>query len=301
MMTKRTDHEFGDESIRIDNEYLKAIDTYYEYKRIVGEDDGGKPFTPKQYEVYKNKYIPLRRHNRIFVSWTNPNGIDCLLPGPQSECFCQHSLIQHKTDFEILPTQRPIPLPCRHCRCSSFHVMPKFGSQNARCHCKHFATDHSVVAPYFCAKPNCKCDGFRTSMSCDCGIEFHKHEMIMETAEERQRRGKPVGKASPYQAMGGLTGFSSLAPGIIRMDTSGAGQLLQEEEINKPTTSVDNPFIRTHAQGIYNYKLKVNDKAGAKHEQLEVESQMRRLGESELDYYERRYQEREKVKYTKKP
>ncbi|RTG89017.1 uncharacterized protein DC041_0000798 [Schistosoma bovis] len=177
------------------------------YSRIVGDDDNGKLFTPKQYEAYKNKYLPL-------------------------------------------------------------------------------------VTPYFCSKSNCNCNGFRTSMRCDCGIELHKHEMIMETAEERHSRGKPIGQTSPYQAMGGLTGFSSLAPGITRMDTSGAGKLLSEEEMNKSITSVDNPFLRSHAQGVFNYKLAVNDTNGAERERHEVESQMRRPGESELDYYERRYQER---------
>nr|AAW25907.1 SJCHGC04508 protein [Schistosoma japonicum] len=178
--------------------------------------------------------------------------------------------------------------------------MPKFGSQIARCHCKHFAMDHSVVAPYFCSKPNCKCDSFRTSMSCECGIEFHNHEMFMETAEERQKRGKPIGKPSPYQAMGGLTGFSSLAPGIIRMDPSGAGQRFSEEGKNNPPPSVDNLFFGTPAQGIFNYKLEVNDKTGVKHEQIEVESQMGRWGESELDFYERRYKERGKGNFPKK-
>ncbi|CAH8462153.1 unnamed protein product [Heterobilharzia americana] len=140
---------FNSSGVKITNDQLKAIDEYEEYRRIVGEDDGGKLFTPEQYEAYKTKYIPLRRQNRIFVSWTNPNGVDCILPGPQSECFCQHRLIQHKTDFETVPTERPIPLPCKHCKCSSFHVMPKFGSQIARCHCKHYATDHSMSTTVF--------------------------------------------------------------------------------------------------------------------------------------------------------
>ena len=34
--------------------------------------------------------------------------------------------------------------------------------------------------------------------------------------------GKPVGKDVPYAAMGGLTGFSSLAPGYMRLDPSGS-------------------------------------------------------------------------------
>ncbi|KAA0199393.1 hypothetical protein FBUS_07774 [Fasciolopsis buskii] len=41
--------------------------------------------------------------------------------------------------------------------------------------------------------------------------------------------------------------------------------------------------------------------SGAERERPEVESQMRRPGESELDFYERRYQEREKAKYIRRP
>ena len=47
--------------------------------------------------------------------------------------------------------------------------------------------------------------------------------MNVETKEERLARGKPVGKDVPYKAMGGLTGFSSLADGYMRLDTSGIG------------------------------------------------------------------------------
>lgn len=47
--------------------------------------------------------------------------------------------------------------------------------------------------------------------------------MIIETKEERQSRGKPIGHDVPYKAMGGLTGFSSLADGYMRLDDSGIG------------------------------------------------------------------------------
>ena len=47
--------------------------------------------------------------------------------------------------------------------------------------------------------------------------------MIIETKEERAARGRPIGNAVPYQAMGGLTGFSSLADGYMRLDDSGIG------------------------------------------------------------------------------
>ena len=46
----------------------------------------------------------------------------------------------------------------------------------------------------------------------------------METADEREARGHPVGQATPYAAMGGLTGFSSLAEGYMRLDPSGMGK-----------------------------------------------------------------------------
>ena len=49
----------------------------------------------------------------------------------------------------------------------------------------------------------------------------------METQEEREGRGHPVGMATPYQAMGGLTGFSSLAEGYMRLDPSGRGKCQQ--------------------------------------------------------------------------
>ncbi|KAF8565711.1 hypothetical protein P879_04760 [Paragonimus westermani] len=264
------------DGIKISQDQIRAINDYAEYKR-------------------------LRTRNRIFISLVNSNDVDCILAGPQTECFCQHRLIQHKTDYETLPSTRPIPVPCRRCNCETFSVMPKFGTQTARCHCKHLATEHSVKPPNFCSKPNCKCAGFKTSVNCDCGIEFYKHRMVMETTQERLARGRPIGKPCPYQAMGGLTGFASLSPGIARMDESGAGGILTEEELNAPITSNDHPFLRTQAQAVYAHKLAQNDLEGAERERPEAESQMRRPGESELDYYERRYQEREKAKYVRKP
>lgn len=47
--------------------------------------------------------------------------------------------------------------------------------------------------------------------------------MTIETKTERQRRGHPVGHDVPYQAMGGITGFSSLCDGYERLDPSGKG------------------------------------------------------------------------------
>ncbi|CAF3948236.1 unnamed protein product, partial [Rotaria sp. Silwood1] len=56
-----------------------------------------------------------------------------------------------------------------------------------------------------------------------CGESANKHITLVETKEEREKRGHPTGYATPYQAMGGLTGFSSLAEGYLRLDPSGRG------------------------------------------------------------------------------
>lgn len=58
--------------------------------RIVGDDDGGKMFTPEEYERYKREVLPMRLKNRLFVSWSNSRGMDCKLVGPETPCFCTH-------------------------------------------------------------------------------------------------------------------------------------------------------------------------------------------------------------------
>lgn len=69
----------------------------------------------------------------------------------------------------------------------------------------------------------CKCTGFSSSYTCGCGQPYNAHSMIVETKAERMARGHPVGQDVPYQAMGGLTGFSSLMEGYMRLDPSGIG------------------------------------------------------------------------------
>ncbi|XP_038964058.1 protein FAM221A isoform X4 [Rattus norvegicus] len=130
----------------------QAVDEYLEYRRIVGEDDGGKLFTPEEYEEYKKKVLPMRLQNRLFVSWRSPTGMDCKLVGPETLCFCTHRYKQHKTDFETVPQQRPIDLPCRvtGCQCKAYHYVPLNGTQPIRCRCKHFADQHSPALGFTC-------------------------------------------------------------------------------------------------------------------------------------------------------
>lgn len=284
-----------------------SVDAYLEYKRIVGDDDGGVLFTPEQYEAYKRDVIPQRMQNRVFVAWSAPSGMDCKMIGPETQCFCQHRFRQHKTDFKILPDTRPILLPCRvkGCRCVSFYYVPLSGSQPIRCSCKHYTDEHSEMDPYKCKKSGCKCTHFHSSYTCGCGEPTYKHQMIVETKEERLARGHPVGQDVPYQAMGGLTGFSSLMDGYIRLDPSGIGAP-SKEFLEQPITSSDHPFLKANVNSIKAHKLKAAEQrraiGGPPMSDVDVDqdiaermSAMRRPGESDMDYFERRYQERQKA------
>jgi hypothetical protein len=86
--------------------------------------------------------------------------------------------------------------------------------------------------------------------------------------------------------MGGITGFSSLADGYLRLDPSGRGRP-DEEFFQQPISQNDHPFLRQFAQNDL-----VKNARGELELSKEAKSAERRPGESEMDYYERRYKER---------
>ncbi|XP_005997171.1 protein FAM221A [Latimeria chalumnae] len=274
------------EKISIDRNAAAAIDEYQEYRRIVGEDDGGKLFTPEEYEKYKKQVLPMRLKNRLYVSWASPTGIDCKLVGPETLCFCTHRYKQHKTDFEEIPNERPVPVPCRvkGCQCKSYLYVPLNGSQPIRCRCKHFADEHSEARGHKCKKCS-TCTGFHSSFTCGCGQPTFAHEMIIETKEERLARGRPVGRDVPYAAMGGLTGFSSLAEGYMRLDDSGIGAP-STEFLESDMTLEDHPFLKAYG-GQAKHTLP-ND---ANNVTTQV-ANLKTTEEDDMAYYEKRYQER---------
>ena len=85
---------------------------------------------------------------------------------------------QHKTDFDEIPSTRPISVPCRvpGCQCSSYHYVPLNGTQPIRCTCKHFTDDHSERKPYKCLK-GCSCKKFWSAFTCSCGNPAHSHKV----------------------------------------------------------------------------------------------------------------------------
>ncbi|XP_071478446.1 protein FAM221A-like [Diadema antillarum] len=269
----------------------ESIDQYLEYRRIVGDDDGGTLFTPKQYEDYKKRVLPARMKNRLFVSWTSPTGMDCKLIGPETKCFCQHRYKQHKTDFEELPSERPILLPCKvkGCKCSAFNYVPLNGSQPIRCRCKHFTDDHSADKHHGCQKAGCQCVSFRSSFTCSCGQPTYAHDTIVETKAEREARGHPVGRDVPYAAMGGLTGFSSLAEGYMRLDDSGIGTP-DDAFLNQPIGAADHPFLRMHGPTLNRLEGRSNQEVARMTDDL---ANFKLTGtDADMEYYEKRYQQR---------
>ncbi|XP_074470173.1 protein FAM221A [Sebastes fasciatus] len=213
------------ETISLDKPALQAVDDYLEYRRIVGDDDGGKLFTPEEYEEYKRRVLPQRLKNRLYVSFGVPGGIDCKLIGPETECFCTHRYKQHKTDFEVVPSERPLALPCqvRGCHCSAYQYVPRIGLHTVRCRCKHLHQDHSEATGHLCKKCS-SCSGFKSPLTCGCGQPSYAHQTLVETKLEREARGRPTGRDVPYAAMGGLTGFSSLSDGYLALEVSGSDQ-----------------------------------------------------------------------------
>ncbi|EGW07767.1 Uncharacterized protein C7orf46-like [Cricetulus griseus] len=141
---------------------------------------------------------------------------------------------QHKTDFEKIPQQRPIALPCRvpSCQCKAYRYVPLNGTQPVRCRCKHFADQHSA-APGFTCNACSKCSGFHSCFTCGCSQPACAHDTVVETWQERLAQGKPVGQDVPYAAMGGLTGFSSLAEGYMRLDDSGIVEMINCVYLNE--------------------------------------------------------------------
>lgn len=269
-----------------------AIEDYLEYRRIVGDDDGGKLFTPEEYEEYKKTVLPMRMQNRLYVSWRSPTGMDCKLIGPETPCFCTHRYKQHKTDFKELPKDVPVYLPCKvnRCPCKSYNYVPLNGSQPIRCRCKHFADEHTVMGDFHCKKCS-KCTGFHSSFTCGCSHPAYAHDTIVETKEQRAAQGKPVGQDAPYAAMGGLTGFSSLAEGYMRLDDSGIGAP-SRSFLESSETAACHPFLRAHAPS--------HPDKGT----LSIDKQVSRLKiseEEDMAHFEKCYQERlQKEKEEKK-
>ena len=115
------------ERIVFDNQAAKHIDAYIEYNNIVGDMDGGKMMSEKEYEEFKEK-VKESRKNKLYVSWRNTNGRDCKMIGQSSMCFCGHRYKTH--NFDNVKTRK---VNCRDCKCKLFSYVPVYGSADLKC------------------------------------------------------------------------------------------------------------------------------------------------------------------------
>ena len=125
---------------QFDNKAARDVQAYLEYDAIVGNADGGKMMSEKEYEEFKNNVREARK-NRLYVNWRNEKGMDCKTIGPSSSCFCGHRYKQH--DFDAVDTRI---IKCREakCKCKMFEYVPVYGSRDLKCLCKHSYKEHDV-------------------------------------------------------------------------------------------------------------------------------------------------------------
>jgi len=210
-----------EDRIYIDRNAQNHIQAYLEYKNIVGDTDGGKLLTEKEFAKRKQKALEDQK-NRVYVTWLNDQGLECRSVGPSSKCFCGHKFRDHDAGNK----QKRVFCKMPKCKCKLFEYIPIRGSQDLKCHCKHSFKEHNISTRR-CLKKHpvrgqCRCDGFYSSFGCSCGQPFSAHRTLFESREERQKAGKRVdnlanGTGMGCPAMGGLTSFSSLIDGIDRL------------------------------------------------------------------------------------
>lgn len=120
---------------------------------------------------------------------------------------------------------------------------------------------------------------------------------MVETRQERLAQGKPVGRDVPYAAMGGLTGFSSLAEGYMRLDDSGIGAP-SVAVLDSPVSTMDHPFLRALQMLSTSAPQTLTD--GNEVGPSTQISSLRKPEEDDMAYFERRYQERLKMEKSAK-
>ena len=82
---------------------------------------------------------------------------------------------------------------CEGCKCPRFRYLHHQGSWHLMCKCKHSALEHNINGkPSGCKMKVCQCLCFQTSFSCQCGKSWNNHDTIVETAIEREAKGKSL-------------------------------------------------------------------------------------------------------------
>nr|KAF6319445.1 family with sequence similarity 221 member A [Myotis myotis] len=93
--------------------------------------------------------------------------------------------------------------------------------------------------------------------------------------------------------MGGLTGFSSLAEGYMRLDDSGIGAP-SAEFLDSPGTAMDHPFLKAFQASSTSPETLTDVGTSSQ------VSSLRRPEDDDMAFFERRYQERIKMEKAAK-
>lgn len=64
-------------TLRVSSVAAASVDAYIEYRRIVGDADGGQLFSDEEYARYRAAATAERSRNRLYVAWRNAAGLDC--------------------------------------------------------------------------------------------------------------------------------------------------------------------------------------------------------------------------------
>ena len=71
------------------------VESYYRYRQLVGEADGGEMLGEEAYSELQRKAAAAAT-DRLFVFYRcTPRALDCYTIGPDSRCYCAHSYKSH--------------------------------------------------------------------------------------------------------------------------------------------------------------------------------------------------------------
>ena len=173
--------------ISFTNQAQLDIQAYIDYTNIVGADDNGKLMSESEFEEYKKK-VSEKRKNRLYTFWLNSQNFECKSIGPESMCFCNHRYKYH--DFDSVTEKK---VKCKKCQCKLFSYVPVYGANDVKCLCHHSYREHDfTLKSRKCKRNKCKCEGFQSKFTCNCGEGYDKHRTEIYTKDERIKMGKPV-------------------------------------------------------------------------------------------------------------
>lgn len=242
------------EKLTIGKDNMKHIQAYIDYKNIVGDDDGGKVMSDKEFEAYKDK-VKESRKNHLYVYWANDKGFECKAIGPESMCFCGHRYKNH--NFDNVKTKK---VNCKQpkCKCPLFDYIPVYGSNDVKCLCKHSYSLHDSVTRK-CSKCT-TCPRFGSKFTCNCISTYDDHRTTIENREERLSRGKTVDPGwmanNLTAGIGGLNSFTGMVNDVYELeykallnDPSKKMELMSEMQGGKkslPMSTGNNSIIKNN-------------------------------------------------------